>query len=276
MIISIINNKGGTGKTTSSVSLSYSLAEKGYSVLLLDLDPQSYASFSMGIKYQHLKPSIHDCMSNVMILNDVIRKTENKNLFLVTSEPELASWEIYSKLENNYEETIKSILSGVYNDYDFILLDCPPSFSLLSLNAAIASDYLIIPLTPEYLTLEGFITFYDMIRKIAEYWHLDTELLGILFTMVDSVKFMQKSRSYQNKIMKLIKEKFKESVFESIIFRNPEFTIASSFGENIFNYAPNSKGASDYRKLTTEILKILNIQKTKNNSKEEIYDKQVK
>ena len=272
MIISIINNKGGTGKTTTSVNLSYCLAEKGYRVLITDLDPQSYASFSMGVQYQHLKPSISSCMSGEMTIHEVIRKTENKSLYLVTSEPELASWEIYTKLEKNHEESLKNILNPVYDDYDFIILDCPPSFSLLSLNATIASDALIIPVTPEYLPLEGFITFYEMIQNIAEYWHLNTELLGILFTMAETTKYPRKSRLQQIEIMKLIKNKFNGDVFKTVINRNPELTIASSFGESILTYAPNSKAASDYRNLAEEILNTLNSENNNNkNIKEEIY-----
>lgn len=272
MIISIINNKGGTGKTTTSINLSHCLAENGYKILLVDIDPQGYTSFSMGIQYQHFKPSINNCMCGEMTINEVIRKTEHNNLFLVTSEPELANWEIYTRLENNYEKKLKEVLHKAYNDYDFIILDCPPSFSLLSLNATIASDSLIIPITPEYLTLEGFITFYDMVRNIAEYWHLNTELLGILFTMVDTKKNPKKSRFQQNEIMKLIIERFKDDVFKTVICRNPEFPIASSFGESIFSYAPGSKGASDYKKLTKEILNKLDNEKSNQKKiKEEIY-----
>lgn len=248
MFISVINHKGGTGKTTTSVNLAAALADFGYRVLLLDLDSQASASVSVGISWKDLSPSIIDILFNGKKIEEVIRPSNISDLDVVTAEMELASTDLILASFPGRENRLKDCTAGVREEYDFILCDCPPSLSMLSVNALVASDGFIVPVTPEYLALEGLISLMNAVGKMKRGLGIRPELLGILFTMVS-----QDFESDRN-IIELVREHYGESVFETEIPRDAELSMAPSMGKIVFETAPESTGAERYDILACEVI----------------------
>lgn len=251
MLISVINNKGGTGKTSISVNLAAALADSGYKVLLIDLDSQASASFYLGFSRSELQPSIADVLFGEFTLAQAGRKTKTPGLQLVPGGIELAHSDLILADVAGREDCLLEAVAPVRNTYDFIVCDCSPSLSTLSVNALVASDYYIVPIIPQYLALEGLISLLDAVDRIKKGIGLQTVLLGIVINMVSTVS--QQTRS-QSDIIDLVRGHYGEAVFTNVIKRYAKLEEAPAFGNSIFDYAPKSPAAMQYRSLAREIL----------------------
>lgn len=249
MILSVINNKGGTGKTTTAVNLAAALASTVGQTLLIDLDAQASASLSMGISRADFPPSIADALLAGKPLSPLIRKTSVVGLDLITGSPDLANADLALANLPGRERRLKSAVASVRAGYGFIVLDCPPSLSMLSVNAMVASDAFIIPTPPEYLAMEGLVGLLDAVQKIHEGIGDKCRLLGILLTKVD------RRRKVTDEIIKVIRSHYKDQVFKTEVGVDVRLVEAPSFGQTIFEYDRRSSGAEAYLQLAREIAK---------------------
>src|SRR5690625_118613 len=249
-IIAITNQKGGVGKTTTTVNLGASLAELGSSVLLVDIDPQGNATSGVGLD----KGDLDECVYNLIIgeaeAKDVIIETEFKNLSIIPATIQLAGAEIELVSAISREEKLKAALESVQDEYDFILIDCPPSLGLLTLNALTAATSVLIPVQAEYDALEGLSQLLNTIRLVQK--HLNRNLLieGVLLTMFDA------RTNLGIQVSEEVKMYFQEKVYEAIIPRNIRLGEAPSHGKPITVYDPRSKGAEVYLELAKEVLNV--------------------
>ncbi len=245
-IISLVNNKGGVGKTTSAVNLAAGLAGKGRRVLLVDLDAQGSASLSVGFTRGELRPGSAEVILEGLPLEKAIRS--KGALDVVPGSTGLFSADLALADARGRERILSGILDPVRGDYDFIILDCPPSLGLLTVNALTAADAYIVTMTPDYLAVEGLVNLLEAVEKIkAGIGHVG-ELLGILLTLCDY------RLNATREIIELIRGHYKEKVFRVEIPGNVRLKEAPSFGKDIFSYAPGSTGAEAYRLLTSEVL----------------------
>ena len=263
MIISVINNKGGTGKTSTSVNLSAALAELGFRVLLVDLDAQANASLSLGVSYSQLSPSIYDVLFDEQPMRTVIRNTEITGLDLITGDFDLVNSDLLLEDITNREMALGRSFFPVKDDYDFIICDCSPSLSLLSVNAITAADGFIVPMVPEYLALEGVITTMDTIRRMQKGQNFNKKSIGILFNMInpDVHSLRRREIRMQSKIIKLVRKHYSESFYKTYIIRDVRLSETTSCGKSILEFAPKSKGALLYRRLAKEVLERYEIKK---------------
>ena len=249
MILAVINNKGGTGKTTSAVNLAAALAMKGGKALLVDLDGQASASLSMGIERAAFAPSVADAILDGKPLKTVIRKTAEEGLDMVTGSPDLANADLQLANMAGRERRLKDAVAPIRAEYDHIILDCPPSLSMLSVNAMVAADAFIIPTPPEYLALEGLVGLMDAVQKVHEGIGDKCRLLGILLTKVDH------RRRVTGEIINVIREHYGDQVFKTEVGVDVRLVEAPSFGKSIFQYDRRSSGADAYLALAGEIIK---------------------
>ncbi|MHA6252984.1 ParA family protein [Oceanobacillus sp. CAU 1775] len=247
-IMSIANQKGGVGKTTSSVNLSAGLASLGNKVLLIDTDPQGNATSGAGIN----KADVSNCIYNVLVeevpTEDVIVSTNENNLDIIPATIQLAGAEIELVQIMSRELRLKKALESVRDQYDYIIIDCPPSLGLLTLNALTASDSVIIPVQCEYYALEGLSQLLNTIRLVQK--HLNKELMieGVLLTMLDA------RTNLGLEVVEEVKKYFQDKVYKSIIPRNVRLSEAPSHGQPIISYDPRSKGAEVYLELAKEVM----------------------
>lgn len=257
-IISIVNQKGGVAKTTSALAIAHSLAMHfNKKVLLIDIDPQGNAS-SMFSDMINPKKTIYEVLIQKNHINDVILKTNTNNLHIVPSNGNLSA--IQTELINEYsrETRLKNSLEKIKNKYDFIILDCPPSLSLLTINALTASNFAMIPMIGETFSLEGFLGLFESIEKIKEYLNEDLEILGIFLTLFDT-------RSKIHKVFfDMINEKMGNYMFQTVIPRNVSIAEASNHYKNIFDYKEKSVGSESYNNLTKEMLEKLGLNNIEN------------
>lgn len=256
MLISVINNKGGTGKTSISVNLAAALAYSGYRVLLIDLDSQASATFYLGFSRNDLQPSVADVLFSELPMAKASRKTKIRGLKLVPGGMELAHSDLLLADVAGREDCLLKAIEPVRSTYDYIICDCSPSLSTLSVNALVVSDYYLVPITPQYLALEGLISLMDAVDRIKKGIGLEAELLGIIINMVSTVS--QQTRS-QAQIIDLVREHYGEAVFTNVIKRYAKLEEAPAFGNSIFDYAPKSPAALQYRNLAQEMLDRCNI-----------------
>jgi chromosome partitioning protein len=247
MNIAMINNKGGTGKTTTCVNVAASLASGGFRVLLVDLDAQASASLSMGIPYHALTPSVADILFDAFPAGKAMRHSPITGLDLLTGGMALASTDLMLADIPGRENKLRDALHDIRRSYDFMFFDCPPSLSMLSINALVASDAYIIPVTAEYLALEGLISMMQAMEEVKKGMDINPPLLGIAFTMV--IPGLKSARQ----IIGLVREEYGEMTFKTEINRNVKLTEAPSFGKSIFQHASRSTGARDYAALAAEI-----------------------
>lgn len=247
-VIPVINNKGGVGKTTSTINLAAGLAREGRRTLLIDLDGQASASLALGIARNELRPSSADVLFGRVEIEAAIRPTSVEGLDLLTSSLDLADFDLRTARVPQREYLLRSMLEPVYDAYDHILLDCAPSTSLLSINALLAADALIIPLHPSYLGIEGMMSLGEAVRRIRTALGHVAPILGILLTMVNYAEegtdtIVQEIRSY-----------YGNRVFDTEIYPDVALVDAPGFGQTIYEFAPESQGAQQYAALTREVL----------------------
>ncbi len=248
-IIALANQKGGVGKTTSTINLSAALGIKNKKVLLIDLDPQGNATSGVGVDKDECENSIYDVLINDVDIKDTIIKTECKNLSLCPSNIQLAGAEIEMVDIENREHILKKALNKIKNEYDFILIDCPPSLGLLTLNAFVAVDTILIPIQCEYYALEGLSQLIKTIKEIKKSLNKDLDLEGVLLTMFDS----RTNLSVQ--VAEEVKKYYPDKIYKSVIPRNVRLSEAPSYGMSIFEYDKHSKGADSYLSLAKEVIK---------------------
>lgn len=246
--IAIVNNKGGQGKTTTAVNLSAFLSMQGKKTLLIDMDSQRSASISLGFDNDEDKMIASVLLEDEPIEN-AIKKTEIDNLDIIVGDITLSNLDVRIAGIKGREHKLKDSLKAVKNQYDYIFLDSPPSLSLLTINALTASDYVLIPVTPQYLSMEGLRQLLSVISKIKNTMNARVKLLGIVFTMVDY------RMKVTDEVIKTIRDHFKKEVFKTVIRQNVKLIEAPSFSKTIFDYAGSSSGAEGYRSLGREVIK---------------------
>lgn len=248
-VIAITNQKGGVGKTTTSVNLSACIAKLGKKVLLIDMDPQGNASSGLGIDKDNLELCIYDVLINGMTMNDVIVPTALKKLKIAPASIDLAGAGVELVNLPKREHILKKALKEVKDDYDFIFIDCPPSLDLLTLNALTAADGVLIPIQSEFYALEGVSQLINTVNLVKKSLNEKLEVEGILLTMFDG----RTNLSIQ--VADEVKKFFTTKVYKTIIPRNVRLSEAPSYGEPIIIYDPKSKGAEVYMKLAKEVIK---------------------
>ncbi len=248
-VITISNQKGGVGKTTTAVNLSASLAKAGKKVLIIDTDPQGNATTGLGFSKSELKHGIYDFMLGSVSAGLSAVKTEMPGLFLMGATKELVGAEVEMYLEDSREFLLKNRLDEIKKQYDFIFIDCPPSLGFLTLNAITASNYVLVPLQCEYYALEGLSQLLDTLKAVKKSLNPELKLVGILLTMYDS------RNNLASQVEEEVREHFKGTVFDTVIPRNVRLSEAPSYGKPIILYDIRSKGAASYYDLAKEVIK---------------------
>lgn len=248
-IIAIANQKGGVGKTTTSVNLAASLGVLEKKILLIDADPQANATSGLGIDVEEVENGTYQLLEHSIKAEEAILKTSSPNLDIIPAHIDLVAIEIELVDQENRESMLKKAIEPLRDKYDFILIDCAPSLGLLTLNALTASDSVIIPIQCEYFALEGLGKLLNTIKSVQKIHNNKLDIEGLLLTMYDS------RLRLSNQVVEEVKKHFDEMVFETIIQRNVRLSEAPSYGESIINYDASSKGASNYLSLANEIIK---------------------
>jgi chromosome partitioning protein len=247
-IIAIANQKGGVGKTTTAVNLSAYLAELGKKVLVVDMDPQGNASSGFGVDVQSSQETIYQFLLKSRKFADVCHETQLLNLSLIPSNIDLSGLEIDLQGNSEKDYQLKTSLEAHSSEYDFLIIDCPPSLGTLTINALVAANSILIPLQCEYYALEGLTQLLRIIRLVQNSTNKHLELEGILLTMYDSRTRLASS------VVQDVRSHFKNKVYEVIIPRNVRLSEAPSYGEPISKYDAYSTGAAAYKKLAQEFL----------------------
>lgn len=248
-IISIANQKGGVGKTTTSINLAASLAALEYKTLLVDADPQANSTSGLGINVEKINKSIYDCMIEEKISNKNIIKTELKYLHLLPSDIDLVGAEIEMVELKNRDTRMKNCLDSIKNKYDFIIIDCSPSLGIVTINSLVASDSVIIPVQCEYFALEGLGKLLETIKLIQSKLNYNLSIEGILLSMYD-VRLR-----LSNQVVEEVQMHFKSLVFNTIIPRNVRLSEAPSYGVPAISYDADCKGSLSYMNLAKELIK---------------------
>lgn len=245
------NQKGGVGKTTSSVNVAAFLGKMGCRTLLLDMDPQGNAGSGVGINKYGVENSIYHALIEQCSLKDIIKKSEFENLWVAPSNRDLIGAEIELMQAFSRETKLKNALNSVQNDFDYCFIDCPPSLNLLTVNSLTAADYVVVPVQTEYYALEGISELVHTIDLVKQNLNPQLQILGIILTMYDS------RNNLAHQVVEEVKSYFKDRVFQTIIPRNVKLSESPSHGEPILVYDAKSKGAETYRDLSTEVLERL-------------------
>ncbi|MGY5846977.1 ParA family protein [Salegentibacter sp. HM20] len=248
-IIAIANQKGGVGKTTTSVNLAASLGVLEKKVLLIDADPQANATSGLGIDVENVELGTYQILEHSVKPEKAIQKTDSPNLDIIPAHIDLVAIEIELVDQEEREYMLKKAITPLKDQYDYILIDCAPSLGLLTLNALTASDSVIIPIQCEYFALEGLGKLLNTIKSVQKIHNNKLDIEGLLLTMYDS------RLRLSNQVVEEVQKHFGEMVFDTIIQRNVRLSEAPSYGESIINYDAASKGASNYLSLAHEIIK---------------------
>lgn len=247
-ILAITNQKGGVGKTTSVINIGTYLAVAGKKVLLVDIDPQANLTSGIGTVDSRKYPSTYDILINKKQVQDVIKPTRIKNLFILPSSIELAGAEVELVNTLSRENVLKRALEEAKKDFDFVLIDCPPSLGLLTINGLVAADGVLIPVQSEYFALEGLGQLINTVNLIRSSINGSLEVFGVIITMFDTRTNLSHDVSVE------VKEFFKEKTFNTFIPRNIKLSEAPSRGLSVYEYAPKSPGALAYSALAKEII----------------------
>lgn len=248
-IISVSNQKGGVGKTTTTVNLAAFLGLAGKKVLIVDIDPQANAGFGVGVNVEELGNTIYEVLIGEIDISDAVYKTEYENLDIVPSNIHLSGAQVDMMELDNKEFMMKKALDTIKDYYDYILVDCPPSLGLLTLNALVAADTVLIPLQCEYYALEGLSQLLKIINMVQENINKQLALEGVVLTMYDS-----RTKLSQH-VVNDVNEYFKDKVFKTVIPRNVKLSEAPSFGKPIGEYDANCIGSETYKNLADEVIK---------------------
>ena len=248
-VISVANQKGGVGKTTTTINLAASIADRGYRVLIVDIDPQGNATSGLGIEKSEIDQDIYNVLIDEIPIQDTIHHTSIAKLDMVPATINLsgAETELISMMAR--ETRLKSALDAISDQYDFIFIDCPPSLGQLSINAFTASDSILIPVQSEYYAMEGLSQLLNTIRLVQKHFNKDLGVEGVLLTMLDA------RTNLGAEVVKEVQSYFSKKVYKTIIPRITKLAEAPSYGQPITEYAPRSRGAKVYDDLAKEVLK---------------------
>lgn len=247
--ISVINQKGGVGKTTTAVNLSAAIGALGKKVLLVDIDPQGNSTSGYGINKREIENSTYDMIINGVDASEIVINTKFKNVDLLPSDMNLAGAEVEMIGLQKRESLVKMALAKLWDKYDYVFLDCPPSLGLITINALCASDTFLVPIQCEYYALEGLAQLMTTVRQIKRLYNPHIELEGVLLTMYDG------RLNLTSQVVDEVKKFFPHKVYATTIPRNVRLSEAPSFGEPIMYYDKSSKGAAAYADLANEFLK---------------------
>ena len=247
-IISVANQKGGVGKTTTTVNLGACLASLGKKVLLVDMDAQGNATSGVGIRKPDVTKDIYDVLVNELPIDEATLITEHENLSIVPATLQLAGAEIELTSMMARESRLKGSLAEVSSQYDYILIDCPPSLGHLTINSFTASDSILIPVQCEYYALEGLSQLLNTVRLVQKHFNPELEIEGVLLTRYDA------RTNLGNEVVEEVRKYFREKVYETIIPRNIRLSEAPSHGKPIIDYDPRSRGAEVYQALAKEVV----------------------
>lgn len=247
-IIAIANQKGGVGKTTTAINLSACLAEAGQRVLTVDFDPQGNATSGLGLDKQEVEETVYEMMLGGCGLEDCIQRQVQENLDVLPSDSNLSGAEIELLQVENKEFVLKSNLEPIIDLYDFIIIDCPPSLSLLTINALVAADTVLVPIQCEYYALEGLSQVLRTISLVRKKMNPELKLEGVVFTMYDA------RTNLSLEVVENVKENLNETIYKTIIPRNVRLAEAPSHGKPINLYDSKSTGAESYRLLAAEVI----------------------
>jgi len=248
-ILAIANQKGGVGKTTTTVNLAAALGVLEQKVLLVDADPQANATSGLGIEVENVEKGTYQVLEHTVDVRETILKTNSPNVDIIPAHIDLVAVEIELIDKEKRESMLKLALDEIKDDYDYIIIDCAPSLGLITLNALTAADSVIIPIQCEYYALEGLGKLLNTIKSIQKIHNAELEIEGLLLTMYDS------RLRLSNQVVAEVKKHFHNMVFKTIIQRNTRLGEAPSFGESIIAYDATSKGAVNYINLAHEIIK---------------------
>lgn len=247
-IIAIANQKGGVGKTTTAINLSACLAEKGQKVLAIDMDPQGNLSSGLGLDKDSIDKTIYDMIIGENDIEEVIDRGTIENLDILPSNVDLSAVEIELIDVDNKEFVVKDAIQKVKDNYDFIIIDCPPSLSLLTINAMTTADSVLVPIQCEYYALEGLSQLIHTVELVRERLNSNLEIEGVVFTMYDA----RTNLSLQ--VVENVKDNLQQNIYKTIIPRNIRLAEAPSYGTPINQYDPKSAGAESYMKLAEEVI----------------------
>lgn len=257
-IIGVANQKGGVGKTTSAINLAASFAVLEFKTLLVDADPQANSTTGIGFDLHNITTSLYDCMVNGTPAGDVVLKSDIPHLDLIPSHIDLVGAEIEMISYPNRELVLKNILSQIKDEYDFVVIDCSPSLGLITVNALVASDSVLVPVQCEFFALEGLGKLLNTIKIVQNRLNTDLQIEGILMTMYDG------RLRICNQVINEVRRHFEDMVFDTVIHRNIKLTEAPSVGKPVILYDSDSKGAINYLNLAKEVLQKNNMTKMTN------------
>ncbi len=247
-VLAVVNQKGGVGKSTTAVNLTAALGDEGKRVLLVDLDPQGNATSGFGLNRNQREECIYNALLGDTPLQELIEPVEVPNVFVVPATIQLAGAEIELVSAFSRETKLKSVLEPVLDDFDFIIIDCPPSLGLLTVNALSAANGVIIPVQCEYYALEGLSKLLESFKLVKTHLNPRLEVFGVLMTMFDA-----RTRLSQQ-VVEEVKDFFDATVFETVVPRSVRLSEAPSFGQPVTIYDPHGRGAAAYRSLAKEVI----------------------